>query len=108
MNSGSDRAHNAAGDEAPQLRTFGELRQLVRRVGEELATFRRRAHAAEARAREVEAIHAGEPISFGRVEQLERENADLKRRLAAATARTRDVLDQIRFIRQQSVEEVER
>ena len=46
--------------------------------------------------------------SFGRVETLERENADLRRRLSAATVRTREVLDQVRFIRQQTVDEVER
>jgi hypothetical protein len=104
MNSGSDRVPS----NPAELRAFEELRQLVRRVSEELATFRRRAHAAEARVRDVEALHAGEPVSFGRVEALERENAELRRRLAAATSRTRDVLDQVRFIRQQSTEEVEK
>lgn len=109
MNSASDRARSDLMDDPPaELRSFDELRRLVRRVTEELATFRRRAHAAEARVREIEAIHSGEPISFGRVESLERENADLRKRLAAATARTREVLDQVRFIRQQATDEVER
>lgn len=109
MNSGFDRAPSDMTDgSALELRSFDELRRLVRRVSEEMANFRRRAHAAEARVREVEAIHAGEPISFGRVEALERENADLRRRLAAATTRTRELLGQIRFIRQQTAEEVER
>lgn len=104
MNSASDHARN----DSPELRSFLELRQLVKRVSEELATFRKRAHAAEARVRDVEALHAGEPISFGRVEALERENADLRRKLAVATARTRQLLDQVKFIRQQAGEEAER
>lgn len=108
MNSEFDRAPDNYGRNASELRTFAELRQLVSRVTDELTSFRRRAHAAEARTREVEAIHAGEPISFGRVEALERENAELKRRLVAATQRTRELLDQVRFIRQQSTEEVQR
>ncbi len=109
MNSGSDRVRSDMTDgTSAELQAFEELRRLVRRVSEEMANFRRRAHAAEARVREVEAIHAGEPISFGRVELLERENADLRRRLSAATVRTREVLDQVRFIRQQTVEEVDR
>lgn len=109
MNSEFDRARSDMIDgSSAQLRSFDELRRLVRRVSEEMGSFRRRAHAAEARVREVEALHAGEPISFGRVEALERENADLRRRLSAATSRTRELLDQVRFIRQQSVEEVER
>jgi hypothetical protein len=78
---------------------FSELRELVLRVTEELATFRRRAHAAEARLRELEAIHASDPVP---------ENAELKRRLEVATARTRELLDQVRFVRQQAAVEVER
>lgn len=87
---------------------FGELRELVVRVTEELATFRRRAHAAEARLRELEALHASDPVPVGRVAEIERENADLKRRLEVATLRTRELLDQVRFVRQQAAVEVER
>jgi hypothetical protein len=36
-----------------------------------------------------------------RVESLEVENADLKKRLDSARARTRQVLDRVRFLRQQ-------
>jgi hypothetical protein len=36
-----------------------------------------------------------------RMERLERENADLKKRLEAARSRTRQVLDRVRFLRQQ-------
>jgi hypothetical protein len=87
---------------------FSELRELVLRVTEELATFRRRAHAAEARLRELEAIHASDPVPVGRIAEIERENAELKRRLEVATARTRELLDQVRFVRQQAAVEVER
>ena len=37
-----------------------------------------------------------------RVTQLEHENAALKGRLDAATARTKQMLDRVRFIRQQA------
>jgi hypothetical protein len=36
-----------------------------------------------------------------RMEKLERENAELKKRLEAARTRTRQILDRVRFLRQQ-------
>jgi uncharacterized protein involved in exopolysaccharide biosynthesis len=73
---------------------------LVRRLGEELAAFRRRALQAEARVRQYE--EGVDPSSIdARVQALETENAAIRGRLDAATLRTRQMLDRVRFLRQQ-------
>ena len=90
----------------PETTAFRELEQLVRHLGDELAGFRRRALVAETRLRELEA-HEPHPAEqqrevAERVTQLEHENAVLRGRLEAATARTKQMLDRVRFIRQQA------
>ena len=86
---------------------FRELETLVRHLADELAGFRRRALLAEARVREAESQGSAPVIQekrdlSDRVNQLEHENAALKGRLDAATARTKQMLDRVRFIRQQA------
>lgn len=84
--------------ERPEGRAFKELEKLVRHLGEELASFRRRALHAEARVKELEgALPAGGVANA----DLARENSELRGRLDAATARTRQLLDRMRFVRQQ-------
>ncbi|MEO7456630.1 MAG: hypothetical protein ABIY52_10240 [Gemmatimonadaceae bacterium] len=91
----------------PEVIAFRELETLVRHLGDELAGFRRRALLAEAKLRDAEG-QASTPAMVeqrelsDRVTQLEHENAALKARLDAATARTRQMLDRVRFIRQQA------
>lgn len=91
----------------PETIAFRELEQLVRHLGDELAGFRRRALLAESRLRELEsedtqpAAHQQRELSE-RVMQLEHENAVLRGRLDSATARTRQMLERVRFIRQQA------
>lgn len=93
--------------ERPEITAFRELEMLVRHLGDELAGFRRRALLAEARVRDAEAEGAS-PVAqqqrelSERVTHLEHENAALKGRLDSATARTRQMLDRVRFIRQQA------
>ena len=75
--------------------------------GDELAGFRRRALVAESRVRELENVEAKPGIrqqrELGeRLNQLEHENAILRGRLESATARTKAMLDRVRFIRQQA------
>ncbi len=91
----------ASDSERPDVEAFEELNQLVRHLGDELATFRRRAQQAEARVKAIDSAPGGARVSPERVDRLEKENADLKRRLEAARARTRQVLDRVRFLRQQ-------
>jgi uncharacterized protein involved in exopolysaccharide biosynthesis len=86
----------------PESTAFHELEQLVRGLGEELAGFRRRALAAESRLKALEAAHGPSDLfSHERLAAVEQENSDLKRRLAAATERTNQVVAQLRFLRQQ-------
>jgi hypothetical protein len=93
---------------------FQELEALVRRLGEELASFRRRALNAEAQLKKLEAAGSGEHAAVaatgsargngaddGSAARLERENAELRARLEAASDRTRQMLERVRFLRQQ-------
>ena len=85
-------------NERPEAAAFRELSALVRQLSDQLGQARRRAADAEARVRELEALAGGEPTD---VVALTRENADLRRRLDAATTRTRQLLERVRFVRQQ-------
>ena len=85
----------------PDLDAFHELEQLIRVLGDEMGAWRRRAHEAEARLKEV-APGALKHLGTGPgVEALERENKELKHRLDAAKKRTKQLLDRVRFLRQQ-------
>lgn len=81
-----------------------ELDVLVHHLADELAAFRRRALVAESRLKEVES-HEGGAVALDlstRVTQLEKENELLRGKLEAATARTKQMLDRVRFLRQQA------
>ena len=85
----------------PEVTAFAELEQLVKHLGDELASFRRRALQAEAKLKSlgetgVKGVASPERMSF-----LERENAGLEKRLEAARARTQQMIDRVRFLRQQ-------
>ena len=83
-------------------RALDDVTRLVRHLGDELAGYRKRALSAEARLRTVEdeaARVAG--TSPQRVLELERENAELNRRLKAARTRTEKMLARVRFLKQQ-------
>lgn len=91
----------ASDSERPDIDAFAELQQLVRHLGDELASFRRRALHAEARMKAIDASAGSARVSPERIDKLEKENADLKKRLETARVRTRQVLDRVRFLRQQ-------
>lgn len=86
--------------ERPDLVAFRELAHLIGQLGEEMAGWRRRAQTAEARVKELE---AGSTATKGsrHVASLERENAELRARLDAASDRVKHLLDRTRFLRQQ-------
>jgi hypothetical protein len=93
--------------ERPEALAFRELEQLVRHLGDELAGFRRRALVAESRVRELEQEGSQPGVREQRqlgdqLTRLEHDNAVLRGRLEAATARTKAMLDRVRFIRQQA------
>lgn len=111
----------------PDLAAFRELEQLIRALGDEMAAWRRRAHEAEASLKASDARlarEAPEPATDARavasagvasrgatqsadgssgqlVAALQRENQDLRLRLDAARQRTKQLLDRVRFLRQQ-------
>jgi predicted nucleic acid-binding Zn-ribbon protein len=93
-------------NERPELRAFKELETLVRHLGEELAAFRRRAIAAEAQLKDAQGGgskgSAGRgAASSGRTADLEIENEVLKTRLARSEERVRQIMERVRFLRQQ-------
>ena len=85
----------------PEIAAFAELAQLVKHLGDELASFRRRALQAEARLKSLESTGVKGVVSPERVQFLERENAGLSTRLEAARTRTQQMIDRVRFLRQQ-------
>ena len=85
----------------PERAAFHELEQLVKHLGDELASFRRRALQAEARLKTLESTGVKGVVSPERVQHLERENAGLEKRLASARERTQQMIDRVRFLRQQ-------
>ena len=91
----------ASDSERPDEAAFEELQQLVRHLGDELASFRRRALQAEARVKAIDASSGPAKVTPERLHMLERENADLRKRLEAARTRTHQILDRVRFLRQQ-------
>lgn len=94
-----------SGNDRPELRAYRELETLVRHLGEELASFRRRAIRAETQLRD--ASHApatkggGRIVSDERLAELETENETLRTRLGRAEERVRQMLERVRFLRQQ-------
>ena len=85
----------------PTAEAFRELELLVRNLGEELSTFRKRAHAAETRLKALGASPAGDASAEERLAALQEENARLRSRLAQAGERTKAMLDRVHFLRQQ-------
>lgn len=85
----------------PERAAFAELELLVKHLGDELASFRRRALQAEARLKTLESTGVRGVASPERVQYLERENAGLTTRLDAARTRTQQIIDRVRFLRQQ-------
>jgi hypothetical protein len=88
----------------PDTAAFSELEVLVHHLAEELAGFRRRAQVAEARLKDVEGHEAGMASLdlAARCTELEQENTRLKKKLDAANARAKQMLERVRFLRQQA------
>jgi len=95
----------------PEIVAFRDLELVVRNLADELASFRRRALTAEARLRDLEGRkpdEPGAPALTSRVEELEKENAELNARLVEASGRAQQMLERVRFLRQQSRTAAER
>lgn len=80
-----------------------EVAALVTALGEELTSFRQRALKAESRVKELEAAGGGELVELSkRIATLEGENQALLVRIESASERTEELLDRVRFTRQQT------
>ena len=89
-------------NDRPDLAAFKELESLVRNLGEELAMFRRRAIAAEGQTKDGAPAPKGRTAApTGHAAELEEENAALKLRLGRAEDRVRQMMERVRFLRQQ-------
>src|SRR5881296_3690361 len=88
----------------PDVEAVHELERLLRTLGEQLASYRSRALAAEERLRHIDSTsdQPEPPRVRERIRALEQENATLRDRLEAATSRTRSVLERVHFLRQQA------
>jgi hypothetical protein len=92
-----------SGNDRPEQRAFAELETLVRHLGEELAAFRRRALVAESQVRDAgqgQPARGKGPLA-DRLEELEAENEKLRTRVTRAEERVRQMMERLRFLRQQ-------
>ncbi len=89
--------------ERPDLVAFEALEHLIQALADEMAGWRRRAHEAEAKVKAV-------PATGGKAgaAALEKENRELRERLEAARLRTKQLLEKLRFLRQQQETEAHR
>jgi chromosome segregation ATPase len=94
-------------DNAPTDRPpIQELGALVHHLADELAAFRRRALVSEARLKEIEGHEGGAGAVnidlASRVAHLEKDNERLQAKLETATSKAKQMLDRVRFLRQQA------
>ena len=94
--------------ERPDLAAFRELAHLIGLLGEDMASWRRRAQTAEARVKEIEASGPPAKGSSKNTAALEKENAELRARLKAARDRVEQLLERTQFLRQQGEKEARR
>jgi|SRR3954467_9497031 hypothetical protein len=90
--------------EPADLRAFRELETLVHNLGDELAVFRKRALAAEAQLRETGQDvppTSRTSVSIESDSDLASENRALRTRVERAEERVRQLMDRVRFLRQQ-------
>jgi hypothetical protein len=90
-------------NDKPEMRAYRELEMLVRHLGEELVSFRKRALSAEGQLKEASQAPPakGKSASPERLAELESENDTLRKRLEMTEDRVRQMLDRMRFLRQQ-------
>lgn len=88
--------------ERPDAAAFGDLQIVVRNLVEELAGFRKRALAAEAKVKGFESATGSTAKAGARLAQLEEENARLQVQVDKARTSTKGMLEKVRFLRQQA------
>ena len=88
--------------ERPDAAAFRELQLVVRNLVEELAGFRKRALAAEAKLKGYESATGSTAKTGAKLAHLEEENALLRTQVEKARTSTKGMLDKVRFLRQQA------
>src|SRR3954451_14055059 len=88
--------------ERPDVAAYRDLESVVRNLVEELAAFRKRALAAEAKVKGYESATKGGANLGARLAELEEANARLQAQVEGARASTKTMLDRVRFMRQQA------
>ena len=88
--------------ERPDAAAFRELDGVIRRLVDELASFRKRALAAEAKLKGYEAATGPDSKAGARLARLEEENAKLRSQVDKAKTSTKGMLERVRFLRQQA------
>jgi hypothetical protein len=81
---------------------FGDLQSVVRNLVDELAGFRKRALAAEAKLKGYESATGSTAKTGARLAHLEDENARLRAKVEKARTTTKGMLEKVRFLRQQA------
>ncbi len=88
--------------ERPDAASFRELQVVVRNLVDELATFRKRALAAEARVKGFESASGSSAKTGARLAELESENSRLRAQLDRVRSSSKGMLEKVRFLRQQA------
>lgn len=88
--------------ERPDVAAYRELQIVVRSLVDELAGFRKRALAAEAKVKGFESATGSTAKTGARLAVLEAENARLRAQVERARSSSRGMLDKVRFLRQQA------
>src|SRR5215216_2841022 len=88
--------------ERPDAKSFSELQSVVRNLVDEMAGFRKRALAAEAKLKGFESASGPTAKTGARLARLEEENARLRSQVEKAKSTTKGMLDKVRFLRQQA------
>jgi hypothetical protein len=86
----------------PDVAAYRDLEAVVRSLVDELAGFRKRALAAEAKLKGFESASGSSAKAGARMAELEEENQRLRAQVERARSSSRGMLDKVRFLRQQA------
>lgn len=89
-------------NDRPDVAAYRDLEAVVRSLVDELAAFRKRALAAEAKLKGFESASGSSAKAGARMAELEAENQRLRAQVERARSSSRGMLDKVRFLRQQA------
>ena len=89
-------------NDRPDVAAYRDLEAVVRSLVDELAAFRKRALAAEAKLKGFESASGSSAKAGARMAELEEENQRLRAQVERARSSSRGMLDKVRFLRQQA------